>query len=150
MKFVWNNEDADIGYYECTLLDDDGSNINDISFKDYTNEWVQQNDKKCDYKRPYSFEVNYCRGYSMREGFDYDEEYRSRLGGGYQGISTHTVDDIKRWCEEYLAQKYIDVYEEMLSRLDTAKRRAECLKDMGYGADRKGIEEEKEDIEGER
>lgn len=146
MKFVWNNKDANIGHYECTLLDDDGSNINDISFKDYTNKWVQQNDKECEYKRPYSFEVNYCHGYSMHEGFDYDEEYRNRPSGGYQGISTHTVDDIKRWCEEYLAQKYIDGYEEILSRLNTAKRRAECLKNMGYGADK----EEKEDIEEER
>lgn len=152
MKFVWNNEDADIGYYECALLDDDGSKLNDISFKDYTNEWVQQDDKECDYKRPYSFEVNYCRGYSMREGFDYDEEYRSRPGGGYQGVCTHTIEDIKHWCEEYLAQKYIDIYKEMLAELDTAKRRAECLKNMGYGNDKenKRHDERKQDEEYER
>ncbi len=140
MEFVWNDQDADIGIYECALLDDDGSKLDDTIFKDYTNEWVQQNDKKCSHKRPYSFEVNYCRGYSMHKGFDYDEGYLSRPGGGYQGISTHTVDDIKRWCEEYLAQKCIDVYEEMLSKFNAAKRRAECLKNMGFGKVR-GIHE---------
>lgn len=133
MRFEWNDQDADIGYYECILFDDDGSKLNKIVFKDYTNEWVQQDDKECGYKRPYSFEVNYCRGYSMHEGFDYDEEYRSRPGGGYQGISTHTVDDIKCWCEEYLAQKYIDMYEEILAELDTARRRSEWFKENGYG-----------------
>ena len=146
MEFVWNDRDADIGRYKCTLLDDDGSKLDDIIFKDYTNEWVKQNDKENGYKRPYSFEVNYCCGSSR--GFDYDERYRSRPGGGYQGVSTHTVDDIKRWCEEYLAKKYIGAYEEMLSRLDTAKRRAERLRNMGFGTDRKGIEDiEREDME---
>jgi hypothetical protein len=137
MEFVWNDRDADIGTYECALFDDDGSKLDEITFKDYTNAWVKQNDKEYGYKRPYSFEVN-C---GSSRGFDHDEGYRSKPGGGYQGVSTHTVDDIKRWCEEYLAQKYIDVYEEMLSRFNTAKRRAECLKNMGYGADRKGIED---------
>lgn len=141
MEFVWNDRDADIGLYECALLDDDGSKLDEIIFKDYTNEWVKQNDKENGYKRPYSFEVNYCRGSSMYKGFDHDEGYRSRPGGGYQGVSTHTVDDIKCWCEEYLAQKYIDVYEEMMSKFNTAKRRAECLKNMGFGTDRNGIED---------
>lgn len=136
MKFVWNESDARIGYYSCELIDDDGSELQKIFFIDNTNCWNKENDALNGFKRAYSFEVPYCDGDTTCEGFDYDKEYRSRPGGGYQGVCTHTVEDVKRWCEEYLAKKYIDHYKEMLAELDTAKRRAECLKNMGYGNDK--------------
>ncbi len=133
MRFEWNDHDSDIGYYECKLLDDDGNKLDYIIFTDYTNQWRQKNDRENGYKRPFSFEASYCRGYSVHKGFDEDNKCCEREGGGYQGECTHTVEDIKRWCEEYLAQKYIQRYEKMLAELDTAKRRSEWFKENGYG-----------------
>ena len=139
MEFVWDESSADIGHYECALMDG-GQKIETISFWDYTNEWQHENAQKSHYERAYSFEVSYCCGYSMRHGFDYDKEYRRRRDEdgkrlyGYNGASTHTVEDVKRWCEEYLAEKYIDGYANMLASLNTAKRRAEWFTKNGYGS----------------
>ena len=132
MNFVWDDSNADIGYYRCKFLDEDVV-IDEISFGDYTNEWQINNDKENGYKRPYSFEVSWCRGWSMREGFDYDKEYRSRESGGYQGNCTHTVEDIKRWCEEWIAQEHINSYTEMLSQLKAAEKRHDWFIENGYG-----------------
>lgn len=138
MKFIWDDTDADIGWHECKLMDGD-SEIDNIDFKDYTNYWQQENANESHYYRAHSFEVSYCRGYSMKKYFDYDSAYRNHidLNGkrmyGYNGVCTHTVEDVKRWCENYLAQKYIDEYNNILARLGTAKRRASWFVENGYG-----------------
>lgn len=132
MNFVWDDSDADIGHYSCKFLDEDVV-IDEISFRDYTNEWHFNNDKENGYKRPYSFIVHWCSGWSMREGFDYDKEYRERKSGGYQGNCTHTVEDIKRWCEEWIAQRYINSYQNMLSQLKAAEKRHDWFIEKGYG-----------------
>ena len=132
MNFIWDDSEANIGYYSCEFLDEDVV-IDEISFTDYTNEWRSYKDKKNGYKRPYSFEVRWCRGWSMKEGFDYDEEYRNRKSGGYQGNCTHTVEDIKRWCEKWIAKEHIDSYKRMLSRLKTAEKIHNWFIENGYG-----------------
>lgn len=138
MKFVWDDSNADIGHYKCKLIDDDGTTLDKIHFTDYTDEWQQNDGRKNHYQRPYSFEVGYCCGFSMHEGFDYDDDYRSHKGsdghtlGGYNGTCTHTVEDIKRWCEEYLAGFYIRSYTDMLERLGDTKRRSEWFLTHGY------------------
>lgn len=140
MEFVWNDSDADIGHYSCSLFDDDGKKLDDIHFTDYTNEWQQKDSRENHYLRPYSFKVSYCCGFSMNEGFDYDDEYNNRnVLGGYNGTCTHAVEDIKRWCEEYLAGMYIEGYASMLKELNDAKRRSEWFLEHGYT----GIKEEK-------
>lgn len=145
MKFEWNDEDADIGSYKCFLYDDDNKCIDDIYFTDFTCGWHRKDDEENRFVRPYSFEASWCHGWSMKEGFDYDKEYNQhwdedflketgwyRPKGGYQGECTHTVDDIKRWCENWLAQRYLRSYYNTLEELDTQKRRAEWFESQGF------------------
>lgn len=138
MKFIWNDSDADIGHYRCKLVDDDETVLEEIHFTDYTNEWQQKDGRKNHYPRAYSFEVGYCCGFSMDKGFDYDDDYYDRADedgfrlGGYNGTCTHTVEDIKHWCEEYLAGFYIRGYRNMIKELDNAKRRSEWFLEHGY------------------
>lgn len=137
MKFVWDDSDADVGHYRCKLFDDDDV-IDEIHFTDYTNEWQQKDCRENHFPRAYSFEVGYCRGFSHWEGFDYDDDYYNRVDengyhlGGYNGNCTHTVEDVKRWCEEYLAGLCIKTYTRMIAQLDDAKRRCEWFKEHGY------------------
>lgn len=132
MNFVWDDSNADIVYYSCKFLDEDVI-INEISFENYTNKWRFNNDKENGYQRSYSFIVHWCSGWSMRKGFDYDKEYINRESGGYQGNCTHTVEDIKRWCEEWIAQEYINSYTEMLSQFKVAEKRHDWFIENGYG-----------------
>jgi len=135
MKFVWDDTDADIGWYDCVLIDEDVT-INKISFKDFTNAFQQENANEYHIYNAYSFEVSFG---GSRKGFDYDSAYRNHRDEygkrmyGYNGVCTHTVKDIKRWCEEYLASIYIKTYNEMINNLDTAKRRASWFVENGYG-----------------
>lgn len=137
MRFEWNNSSSDIGHYNCYLYDGD-QKLDEISFIDYTCEWAQEHDKKNGYTRPYSFVVHYCHGWSMKEGFDGDDhccnhtDEDGNIIGGYQGNCTHTVEDIKRWCEEWLAKCYIEGYQRMMSELKDAKRRADWFIANGY------------------
>lgn len=143
MRFEW--EDEDYGFHECTLYDGD-KKIDDICFLDYTSEFHQRDDKEYRYERPYAFVVSWCHGWSMEQGFDYDKDYNKHWDedalkengwyvptGSYQGNCTHTVDDIKRWCEEWLAQRYIKRYKDILAEIDTVKSRAEWFEKNGYG-----------------
>ena len=136
MEFKWI-DDVETGYYECELHED-GKMINDISFTDYTSEFHQRSDRDERYLRPYSFEVHWCHGWSMSEGFDYDADYRNhtnengKLVGSYQGNCTHTVEDIKRWCENWLAQRYLASYYNTLAELDKMKERAEWFESQGF------------------
>lgn len=140
MKFYWK-DDVENGSYECLLYDGD-EKINDIYFKDYSNYFNQTFDKKHGFTRPYAYEVSWCHGWSMRKGFDYDEQYDEHYEeqdgsiiriGGYQGNCTHTVQDIKRWCETWLAKKYIDNYKQIVENFEKAKERAKWFENNGYG-----------------
>lgn len=110
MKLEWRNEE-DIGHYECTVTDDDGYEQR-ISFWDYTCEY--QSNKKatdaifCRY-HPEAYEISYCHGYAMRETFD----------------DSHTLEDIKIWCEDYLLDKYINHYNNIIANLERIKSEAE-------------------------
>ena len=110
MKLEWRN-DEDIGFYECTVTDDDGYEQH-ISLWDYTCEW-QSKRKAEDYAynrcHPEAYEVSYCSGYSMHEEFD----------------SSHTLEDIKVWCEDYLLDRYINRYNNIVAELDKIKSRAD-------------------------
>ena len=136
MEFKWI-DDVEIGYYECELYEGD-KKINDISFTDYTSEYHLRVDKERRCARPHSFEVHWCHGWSMSEGFDYDPDYynhadeNGELVGGYQGNCTHTVDYIKRWCENWLAQRYLSSYYHTLAELDKMKERAEWFESQGF------------------
>ena len=136
MKFEWIDENSDIGHYRLHLIDDDGRKLEDISITDYTCDFHQQYDKKNRYTRPYSFEVKYRAGWS--EGFDYDDEYydhRDKDGrhiGGFQGVCTHTLEDIRNLCENFIAQSYMKGYYNTLKELETQKRRVEWFENQGF------------------
>ena len=110
MKLEWEN-DEDIGHYECTLTDDYGCYEN-IYIWDYTCEY--QRKRKAEdtiYNRhhPEAFEVGYCKGYSMHETFN----------------DSHTLADVKIWCENYLLDKYINHYNYIVDNLEKIKNEAE-------------------------
>ena len=130
IKFDWEDED-DIGYHECTMYDD-GNKLESIYFWDYANPHQVEDSKKNRYTRNFAYEVGYCNGYSMHKGFDKSEESDEF---GYVGRPRHTVDDIKRWCENYLASMYIREYERIKEQFSTIKDRAEQLLKLGYVSD---------------
>lgn len=138
MKFIWDDTYAEIGIYNCKLIDGDYV-LENIEVIDYTNMCQQGS---CFY--PYSFKVNVYYGASkeaiqMQKGFDYDSAYRNHIDEngnrmyGYNGVCTHTIEDVKRFCENYLAERYIDSYNSMLSNFNDAKRRASWFVENGYG-----------------
>jgi hypothetical protein len=152
LRFEWH-DDPDFGSYECFLYEN-GSKIDDISFEDYTSDYYQESDRERGCTRPYSFRVHWRNGWHiMSEGFDYDDHYDKHwdeeelkktgwpaVTGGYQGKCIHTVDDIKKWCENCLAQKYLGTYYNTLRELEQMKARAEWFEAQGFA-----WEEEKED-----
>lgn len=143
MKFVWNDKNADIGNYHLYLIDDNGRELEDISITDYTCDFHQQYDPKNRYLRPYSFEVSCC---NIFEGFDYDKNYESHVDengrriGGYQGTCTHTLEDIRAWCENFIAQMYLKAYDQALNTLETKRQRAQWFESQGFT-----LEENKEE-----
>lgn len=136
LRFEWQ-DDPDIGHYECTLYEGN-KKIDDITFSDYVCEFSQKYDRERRFRRAYAFSVHWCHGWSMTEGFDYDENYDSHYDedgcvvGGYQGNCTHTVDDIKRWCENWLAQRYLGAYYGTLNRLGQMRDRALWFESQGF------------------
>lgn len=136
MEFVWKDE-PEIGYYECELLDK-GEKLLDVAFWDYTCKYSQQADRANGCKRPYSFEMHFCSGFSRRHGFDFDEQFKEhydksgRTIGGYQGKCRHTVDDVKKYCEEFLASFYIIDYAEECRKLEQRKNVSDRLLADGY------------------
>lgn len=128
MKFVWEDE-VNIGYYECKLYDDKGNELESIWFWDYSNPYQVEEAIKNEWKRYYAYKVEYCNGYSMTKGFDKTEDTTKF---GYNGTKEHTVEDIKKWCENYIASLYINCYNNILARLEEAKKQAEWFIDNGY------------------
>ena len=136
LRFEWKDA-PDIGHYECYLYEGD-KKIDEMNFTDYTCEFRQNYDRKNRYTRAYSFYASWCDGWSMGQGFDYDANYNNHsdvdghLIGGYQGTSTHTVDDIKKWCENWLAQGYLKAYYNTMKELDQMTARAKWFEDHGF------------------
>jgi len=144
LVFKWENDEISesIGHYRCNLYEvirGKEKKIDVIDFTDYTNEWQRDNAQENRYDRACAFRVSWCCGWSMHKNFGYDEKYNSRVDEkgnriyGYHGDCTLTVDDVKRWCEEWLAQRYIRSYEDTVKTLNEKKRRAESLETQGYG-----------------
>lgn len=142
MKFIWDNTCAETGIYNCKLIDGDYV-LNNIEIIDYTNMRQQENAYRSYIFYPYSFEADVYNGASKEaiqiKGFDYDSVYRNHIDEngrrmyGYNGVCTHTLEDVKRFCEECLAKRYIDLYNYMLPNFNEAKRRASWFVENGYG-----------------
>lgn len=144
MKFIWDDTYAEIDVYNCELIDDDDNVLENIEVIDYTSISKQESAYRSHSFYPYSFKVNFYFGSSkeviqMQQGLDYDSAYSNHLDEngcrmyGYNGVCTHTLEDVKRFCEEYLAKRYIDSYNYMLPNFNAAKRRASWFIENGYG-----------------
>lgn len=129
MKFIWNDKPI-IGDYELRLVDDDGEELQSMWLKDHTAPWCVENDEKDRYYRDFAYEAGYCHGFSMQKGFDKDESGDDHYG--YHGKPVHTVDDIKRWCENYIAQMYLRDYQRAIATLDEKRRRSEWFEAQGF------------------
>lgn len=126
MRFEWTLDNRG-GYYLCLY---DGDELVDrICFKDYSLPHAVRNDRNYHFYRDGAFCVIYINRYSMRKYFDETEDPTQF---GYNGTPKHTVEDIKRWCEQYLANIYIGAYEDAVKNLETIKRRAEWFTSQGY------------------
>lgn len=104
LTLKWDDSKAEDGYYTGHLYNGDEI-IRTISIKD--NRCAPLNHKPTSQRGrddAFSFFVTWENGEHgiHYKGFDYDPTYMGHKLGGYQGTCTHTVDDIKRWCEEYL------------------------------------------------
>ena len=128
MKFIWEDTEI-IGFYECKLISNSEAEIESICFWDYSNEYQIKEAINNHWKRPYCYKVQYCNGYCMERGFDKTEDNTKY---GYNGTKEHTVEDIKKWCENYIASLYINCYNNILARLEEAKKQAEWFIENGY------------------
>lgn len=130
MTLQWEDF-PDIGHYDGVLLEN-GKEIERIAVCDYTCTFQQEKDRKYRFKRPYAFEVNWCNGFVMQHGFDFDSDAKKRKHGAYQGNCTHTVEDVKRWCENWLAQRYMSAYYDTLKKLPAMEERAKWFENRGF------------------
>lgn len=130
IKFVWDDDES-IGHHECTMYDDNVE-LKTIYFYDYSNPFQVEDSKQYRHTREYAYVVGYCHGFSMTKAFDRSEDPDSYE---YVGKPQHSIDDIKRWCENYLASGYIREYQRIQEQFDTIKERAEQLLKMGYVSD---------------
>ena len=127
LKFIWKDDER-VGYYQCQLIDDTGK-LEDILFYDYSNPFHIENDKRNRFTRKYAYEIHYCLGYSMTKGIDKTEDENEF---GYVGKPKHSIDDVKHWCENYLAAQIINDYYNTQNRFVLLKNRAEELLKLGY------------------
>ena len=137
MEFFWidgygtkDEEVNGISKYECRMYDENGVMLQEICFFDFSTKFEVEFAQKHHVRHLYAYEVEYCNGYSMSKGFDRDPDGYHHFG--WQGVKEHTVDDIKRWCENYLASMYIIDYEKELKELEAKKRRSDWLIEHGY------------------
>ena len=130
MRFEWNDSLSYIGHYELTLYDDDNEKLDDMWVRDYTNPWMIEHDTANRIRRKYAYEAGYCNGSSMHKGFGLWDGYENEFG--YHGKTERSLKDIKRWCEQYLADLYINAYKRALERLDEQKRRHDWFVEHGY------------------
>lgn len=130
-KLIEYEKKNGISRYECYLYDDSGKKLQEIYFYDYSTKGEVEQAEKNKWRRPYAYKVDYCCGYSMSKGFDKDPDYCNHFG--WHGIKKHTVDDIKQWCENYLAKKYIIDYEKELAKLQIRKEQSDWFVSHGYG-----------------
>lgn len=131
-----------ISRYKCHLYDDNGKKIEEIHFYDYSTKGEVEYAEKNHYRRPYAYKVGYCHGYSMSRGFDEDKDAYNHFG--WHGVKTMSVNDVKRWCENYIAEKYIINYEEELQELQKRKEVSDWFVNQGYGNLNKEDEQEME------
>lgn len=135
LRFEWLDADEDRSAYMGFLMEGDKKRQS-VHITDYTTEYYQ-----------HIAEVmwEYCtHAYRVRFGmYDfsnitktfYFDETEDPTQFKYVGTPKHTIDDIKRWCEAYIASCYIKEYESRKKQYEIAKERADQFFAMGFTAD---------------
>ena len=111
MKLIWDDKNKDRGVYKLTLTTDEGSK-QEITLWDYACPYRQEQlerDFGFNTNFLFGFVISYCHGYSMEESFP----------------NTWTLEQVKIWAEDYLLDKYINHYKNVLEELKTLKKNAE-------------------------
>ena len=148
MEFIWNDKDADDGFYRLFLVSDNGIILKALGVIDYTSDSQQKMNRLSGYPIDCAFRVLHS-GIEIKR-FDYDKDANThkdkegRLIGGYNGVCTHTLEDVKAWCENFIAQQYLVSYNRALDNLKKQEQMAKWFKDKGFKLD---VEEEKEDTD---
>lgn len=127
LKFIWEDDER-VGYYQCQLVDDTNNKVFRIVFQDNTCPFCITRDKRHKLRREFAYEISSYSGLN-KKGIDRTEDDNSFE---YVGKPKHSIDDIKRYCENYLAAQIINEYYDLQKQINFIKNSAEELLKMGY------------------
>ena len=132
ITFNWV-DDVEEGKYICTMFEDN-TPLHTIQFTDYSNPTRIELDKRHHIKRACAYLVFYQPGNNSSKGIykGIDANNTDSTSNGYTATPIHSIPEIKRWCENYLAAIYIRKYEDVIREMQTLKNRAEELMLLGY------------------
>jgi len=132
ISFNWIDDNEE-GKYVCTMYEGN-TPIQTIEFTDYSNPTRIKYDKRHRIKRACAYIVLYRPADLNTKGIykTLDANNTDSTSNGYSATSIHSIPEIKRWCENYLAAIYIRKYEDVIREMQTLKNRAEELMLLGY------------------
>ena len=132
ITFNWT-DDVEEGKYTCIMYEDNVP-LHTIEFTDYSTPVRVKFDKRHRIKRACAYIVIYRPVDINTKGIykSLDANNTDSTSNGYTATPIHTIPEIKRWCENYLAAIYIRKYEDVLREIATLKNRAEELMSKGY------------------
>lgn len=142
-EFVWVNKLTALGPYYGELRDVDDvdslSALIGIEIYDYSTPEYQDHDKMFlteDNRRTHCYCINIWKDSLGRivKKFDVDPTEDPTVKW-YTGTPTHTIDELKKWCERYVASCYIKDYEAKLEKLKKLQEITDSLKEMGFTTD---------------
>ena len=108
MKFEWEKDYPDSEcYWTGKFYDDTGKCIDEISLTDNTCGYCREHYLIYNRKRVDTYEIHWCNGWSMSENLHKSE---------------YDLDKAKQWCEKWMAERYIEAYEDTIKRLEEMKK----------------------------
>ena len=114
MKFEWIKKyEDDDGYWAGKFYNDEGNCVDKISLTDYTTGFLRKHAIELKNRMEDTFQIHWCNGWSMREELHTPE---------------YNLEKAKRWCEKWLAERYIEAYENTIKRLEEMKKRHDFWK----------------------
>ncbi len=135
LRFAWLDADECRSAYKGFLIE--GANkIQSVYIMDYTTEYSQHIAEFLHEYRTHAYRVDFGKyDFSNIHKTFYFDETEDPTQFKYVGTPKHTVDDIKKWCEAYIASCYIKEYESRKKQYEIAKERADQFLAMGFTAD---------------
>ena len=135
LRFSWLDADECRSAYKGFLMEGD-SKIQSVYIMDYTTEDRQHMDEVMREQRTHAYRVDFGKyDFSNIYKTFYFDETEDSTQFKYVGTPKHTIDDIKRWCEAYIASCYIKEYESRKKQYEIAKERADQFLAKGFTID---------------